>query len=104
MRGAVRTAPSIWEVAGQTFEIITVVPGHFFGDEEIWLDNSRVLDLSDEPVAPDERQVPASSAAIALDVGSSSLDLASGELGEALARPGTAVAWALVAQGRLLTR
>jgi predicted transcriptional regulator of viral defense system len=42
MRGAVRTAPSTWEVAGQTFEIISVVPGHFFGDEEIWLDNSRV--------------------------------------------------------------
>jgi predicted transcriptional regulator of viral defense system len=42
MRGAVRTAPSTWEVAGQTFEIVTVVPGHFFGDEEIWLGDSRV--------------------------------------------------------------
>lgn len=42
MRGAVRTAPSTWEVAGQTFEIVTVVPAHFFGDEEIWLGDSRV--------------------------------------------------------------
>ena len=42
MRGAVRTAPATWEVAGQTFEIVAVVPDHFFGDEEIWLDQSRV--------------------------------------------------------------
>jgi predicted transcriptional regulator of viral defense system len=42
MRGAVRTAPSAWEVAGQTFEIVTVVPAHFFGDEEIWFGDSRV--------------------------------------------------------------
>lgn len=42
MRGAVQTAPSSWEVAGQIFEFITVVPEHFFGDEEIWLGDSRV--------------------------------------------------------------
>ena len=43
MRGAaVRTAPSTWQVAGQTFEIVTVVPEHFFGDEEIWFGDSRV--------------------------------------------------------------
>lgn len=42
MRGAVRTAPSRWEVAGQTFEIVTVIPAHFFGDEEIWIGDSRV--------------------------------------------------------------
>ena len=42
MRGAVHTAPSTWEVAGQVFEIVIVVPAHFFGDEEIWLDESRV--------------------------------------------------------------
>jgi predicted transcriptional regulator of viral defense system len=42
MRGAVRTAPSAWEGAGQRFEIVTVVPDHFFGDEEIWLGDSRV--------------------------------------------------------------
>lgn len=42
MRGAVRTAPSTWQVAGETFEIVTVVPEHFFGDEEIWIGDSRV--------------------------------------------------------------
>ena len=42
MRGVVRAAPSTWEVAGQTFEIVTVVPAHFFGDETIWLGDSRV--------------------------------------------------------------
>lgn len=42
MRGAVRTAPSIWQVAGQTFELVTVVPHHFYGDEEIWLGDVRV--------------------------------------------------------------
>ncbi|MCU0662809.1 MAG: type IV toxin-antitoxin system AbiEi family antitoxin domain-containing protein [Myxococcota bacterium] len=42
MRGAVRTAPSIWEVAGQKFEIVTVVPAHFFGAEEIWMGDSKV--------------------------------------------------------------
>jgi predicted transcriptional regulator of viral defense system len=42
MRGAVQAAPSTWEAAGEKFEIVTVVPGHFFGDEEIWLDDSRV--------------------------------------------------------------
>jgi len=42
MRGAVRTAPSTWEVADQRFEITTVVRAHFFGDEEIWVGDSRV--------------------------------------------------------------
>jgi predicted transcriptional regulator of viral defense system len=42
MRGAVKMAPSTWEVAGQKFEIVTVVPNHFFGDQEIWLGDSRV--------------------------------------------------------------
>lgn len=42
MRGAVKMAPSAWEVAGQKFEIVTVVPTHFFGDEEMWLGDSRV--------------------------------------------------------------
>ena len=42
MRGAVRTALSTWEVAGQTFEIVMVVPAHFYGDEEIWIGDSRV--------------------------------------------------------------
>jgi predicted transcriptional regulator of viral defense system len=42
MRGAVRTAPSTWDVAGQRFEIVTVIPPHFFGDEEVWMGESRV--------------------------------------------------------------
>jgi len=42
MRGAVRSAPSTWVVAGQVFEIVVVVPAHFFGDEETWVGASRV--------------------------------------------------------------
>ena len=42
MRGAVREAPSTWTVAGQTFEIVTVVPDHFFGDEEVWVGEAKV--------------------------------------------------------------
>ena len=42
MRGAVRMAPSTWEAAGQTFEIVSVVPAHFFGAEDIWLGDARV--------------------------------------------------------------
>lgn len=42
MRGAVGAAPSTWEVAGQKFEIVTVVPAHFFGDEEVWIGDARV--------------------------------------------------------------
>lgn len=42
MRGAVRTAPSVWDVAGQRYEIVSVVPGHFFGIEELWIGESRV--------------------------------------------------------------
>lgn len=42
MRGAVRAAPSTWDVAGQRFEIVVVVPPRFFGDDEIWLGDSRV--------------------------------------------------------------
>lgn len=41
MRGAIRAAPSTWTAAGQTFEIVVVVPAHFFGDEEVWIGNSR---------------------------------------------------------------
>lgn len=42
LRGAVPAAASTWEVAGQRFEIITVVPAHFFDDEEVWIGDSRV--------------------------------------------------------------
>ena len=42
MRGAAHGAPSTWDVACQRFEIVTVVPAHFFGDEEVWMGDSRV--------------------------------------------------------------
>lgn len=42
MRGTADTEPSIWNVAGQRFEIISVVPDHFFGYENIWLGDNRV--------------------------------------------------------------
>lgn len=44
----VRTAASIWEVAGQGYEIVTVVPAHYFGYEEVWLGESRVRILDRE--------------------------------------------------------
>jgi predicted transcriptional regulator of viral defense system len=42
MRGAVRAAPSSWEVGEQRYEIVSVVPSHFFGDEEVWVGDARV--------------------------------------------------------------
>ncbi len=42
MRGAVRAAPSSWEAAGHRFEVVVVVPAHFFGFEETWAGDSRV--------------------------------------------------------------
>ena len=42
MRGAVGSAPSRWVVGGQVFEIVTVVPSHFFGDEGAWAGESKV--------------------------------------------------------------
>lgn len=42
MRGAVKAAPSTWEVAGHKFEIVVVIPSHFFGDEEVWIGDARV--------------------------------------------------------------
>lgn len=41
MRGVVRTAPSIWQVAGQQFEIVSVKPTHFFGYEQVWMGQSQ---------------------------------------------------------------
>jgi predicted transcriptional regulator of viral defense system len=41
MRTPFRAAPSVWEVAGQRFEILTVVPSHFFGDELVWVGQTR---------------------------------------------------------------
>jgi len=48
MRGAAETEPSIWEVAEHRFEIVTIVPDHFFGYEEIWLGENRVRILDRE--------------------------------------------------------
>jgi predicted transcriptional regulator of viral defense system len=42
MRGGVQTAASTWEVAGQQFQVVTVVPAHYFGVEEIWMGDARV--------------------------------------------------------------
>ena len=42
MRGVVHTAASTWEVAGQQFQIVTVVPAHFYGVEEIWVGEVQV--------------------------------------------------------------
>lgn len=43
MRGtASGTPPSTWQVGEQRYEIVSVVPSHFFGDEEIWVGDARV--------------------------------------------------------------
>src|SRR5574341_828299 len=43
MRGAAgRTPPSMWQVGEQRYEIVSVVPAHFFGDEEVWVGDARV--------------------------------------------------------------
>ncbi|MCG8555629.1 MAG: type IV toxin-antitoxin system AbiEi family antitoxin domain-containing protein [Proteobacteria bacterium] len=42
MRGAVQTAPSNWRVAEHDFELVSVVPAHFFGYEETWMGEARV--------------------------------------------------------------
>jgi len=42
MRGAVKAAPSTWNVGADRFEIVVVVAAHFFGFEETWIDGARV--------------------------------------------------------------
>lgn len=42
MRGTGRAGPSVWEVPGQAYEIVQVVPAHFFGDETVWVGESRI--------------------------------------------------------------
>jgi len=42
MRGVVQTRPSVWEVAGQAYEVVQIVLAHFFGDETVWIDASKV--------------------------------------------------------------
>lgn len=41
MRGAVRGTASSWEISGQKFAIVTVLPSHFFGYEEAWFGDSQ---------------------------------------------------------------
>jgi predicted transcriptional regulator of viral defense system len=48
MRGASQTAPSVWEVAGQRYEIVSTVPANFFGYEEVWMGGARVRILDRE--------------------------------------------------------
>lgn len=48
MRGASQTAPSVWEVAGQRYEIASTVPANFFGHEEVWMGDARVRILDRE--------------------------------------------------------
>lgn len=48
MRGAGPAAPSTWQVGEQRYEIVTVVPAHFFGIEQVWLGDSRVAILDRE--------------------------------------------------------
>jgi predicted transcriptional regulator of viral defense system len=48
MRGVSQTAPSVWEVAGQRYEIVSTVAANFFGHEEVWLGGSRVQILDRE--------------------------------------------------------
>lgn len=42
MRGGAGEAPSTWQVGEQRYEIVSVVPSHFFGDEEVWVGDARV--------------------------------------------------------------
>jgi predicted transcriptional regulator of viral defense system len=42
MRGAVKAAASTWQVGEQQYEIVTVVPAHYFGIDEVWVGESRV--------------------------------------------------------------
>ncbi len=58
MRGAARAAPSTWEVAGQRYEIVTVVPAHFFGYEEVWMGESRVRIFDRERALLDSFALP----------------------------------------------
>jgi predicted transcriptional regulator of viral defense system len=48
MRGASHTDPSVWEVAGQRYEIVSTIPVNFFGYEEVWVGGSRVHILDRE--------------------------------------------------------
>jgi predicted transcriptional regulator of viral defense system len=41
MRGAVQSDPSVWQVAGQEYEVVQVVATHFFGHDEVWLGESK---------------------------------------------------------------
>jgi predicted transcriptional regulator of viral defense system len=32
----------VWEVDGQDYEVVRVIPAHFFGDERVWVDDSEI--------------------------------------------------------------
>ncbi len=42
MRKKATTGASIWAIGIQHYEIVVVVPAHFFGFEEVWVGRSRV--------------------------------------------------------------
>ncbi len=42
MRGAASSPSSKWRVGENQFELVTVVPSHFFGYEHVWLGEARV--------------------------------------------------------------
>ena len=48
MRGASSAAPSVWEVSGRRYEIVSTVAANFFGFEQIWLSGVRVRILDRE--------------------------------------------------------
>ena len=48
MRGASQTDPSVWEVAGQRYEIVNTVAANFFGHEELWMGGACVQILDRE--------------------------------------------------------
>lgn len=48
MRNASQADPSVWEVSGQRYEIVSTVPANFFGHEEVWMGGSRVQILDRE--------------------------------------------------------
>jgi predicted transcriptional regulator of viral defense system len=42
MRGTSNTDPSVWEVAGQRYEVVSTIAANFFGHEDVWLGEAHV--------------------------------------------------------------
>jgi len=42
MRGVVKGSPSVWQIEQQAYEIVQVVAAQFFGDETVWIGESKV--------------------------------------------------------------